>query len=107
MLDKLGQEIKPGSIIAYGHALGRCAGLRIGKVLKTEIKPPERYHSSQSLRIRITVRGVDDDWSHKEAELTSKSGTLMFPDRIIVLDPATLPDKFMRLLNTVPVIEAL
>lgn len=34
--DKLGHPITEGCLIAYGHALGRCAGLRIGKVLKIE-----------------------------------------------------------------------
>ena len=34
--DILGREIKAGCIIVYGHALGRCAALKIGKVLKVK-----------------------------------------------------------------------
>jgi len=98
MLDKLGQEIHIGSIIAYGHALGRCAGIRIGKVMNLEIKY-DKYDGRPG--IRITVQGVDDDWDHREPELTGKKGTLMFPSRIIVLDPTKVPSPIMDLLNKV------
>ena len=35
MKDKIGREINVGDFIAYGRALGRCAGLSLGKVIKT------------------------------------------------------------------------
>ena len=31
--DKLGQELKPGVWIFYGHNVGTSAGLRLGKVM--------------------------------------------------------------------------
>jgi len=99
-LDKLGQPIIPGSIIAYGHALGRCAGIRIGKVTKVAQKKDEY---SSELYCRITVRGVDDDWESRPPQLTTKKGTLMFPDRIIVLDPTKIPDTHKALLDGVSV----
>ncbi len=98
--DKLGQPILPGSIIAYGHALGRCAGIRIGKVTKVAQKEDEYY---KTLHCRITVRGVDDDWESRPPQLTTKKGTLMFPERIIVLDPTKIPDTHKELLNSVSV----
>jgi hypothetical protein len=96
ILDKIGQPITEGCIIAYGHALGRCAGIRIGKVVKLS-----RQAKAHGDVFRITVHGVDDDWTHYPLKLTNKKGTLQFPDRIIVLDPAIVPAKFMSLLEEV------
>ena len=101
--DKLDQPIEPGAIIAYGHALGRCAGLRIGKVVKIAIKEKPSWASPAEPEARITVQGVDDDWSGRPVELTSRKGTLMFPDRIIVLNPAAVPQRFLSLLESVKV----
>lgn len=119
MLDKLGQEITVGAYIAYGHALGRCAGLRIGKVLGVSTQGKSVYGTdyvrkgyaitsdlkdeAESLiptsGICITVRGVDDDWLSREPELASRNGTLMFPNRIIVLDAAKVPETYKKLLE--------
>ena len=41
--DKTGTEIKEGDFIVYGHALGRCAGLRIGKVLAIKHHADKAY----------------------------------------------------------------
>lgn len=95
--DKLGKDIVVGSYIAYGHALGRCAGLRIGKVLAIKHIPKSNPHYYGS-EWRITVRGVDDDWSpHSPMELCKKNGTLQFPDRIVVL--LNVPDVYVALLE--------
>lgn len=107
--DKLGQPIEPGAIIAYGHALGRCAALRIGKVVKVALK--ENYSRMEP---RITVQGVDDDWADWRTDdeefdkrhpikLTTRKGTLMFPNRTIVLNPGVIPEIYQTLLATVPV----
>lgn len=104
--DKIGQEIKPGAYIAYGHALGRCAGLRIGKVLalKSENKGLT-WNKKPHIEYRITVRGIDDDWESKPAELNSRNGTLQFPDRILVLNPELVPQNYREMLETIPVID--
>lgn len=94
--DRLGVEVSPGCFIAYGHALGRCAGLRIGKVLA--VKPADPYSYS---KWRITVRGVDDDWSHVPPKLCSRNGTLQFPERMVVLNGDNLPDIYLKLLADV------
>ena len=99
LFDKIGQEIKPGCYIAYGHALGRCAGLRIGVVLAAGYKSIIGWDDKEKWEERITVWGVDDDWDHQESKLLSKRSTLMFPDRIVVL--SSLPEKFTKLLDTV------
>jgi hypothetical protein len=39
MRDKSGRELEPGDFIVYGHALGRCAGLRYGVVLEVRTAP--------------------------------------------------------------------
>lgn len=59
LLDKLGQEIRPGRWIVYGHALGRCAALRIGLVLDVK-RGPKTTHAWLR-EDRITVWGIDDD----------------------------------------------
>ena len=97
IFDKIGQEIKPGCYIAYGHALGRCAGLRIGMVLAAERNVDEKL-SGKRETYRITIWGVDGEWTRREPVLLSKKSTLQFPERIIVLP--SLPEKFTKLLDT-------
>lgn len=117
LLDKLGQEIRPGRWIVYGHALGRCAGLRIGVVLA--VKRGEIPISVYNIPMpwnredRITVWGLDDDhiefsrcnpndeWA-KTKPLTKKS-TLLFSSRIIVLDEKLVPDTYRDIMQ--PIIE--
>jgi hypothetical protein len=100
MLDKIGQEITPGSIIAYGHALGRCAGLRIGKVLAVATKMEEKWGREYEVD-RITIRGVDGEWVNEKPKLLTKKSTLQFPDRCIVLDPTKIKSELKELLDTV------
>ncbi len=85
MKDKIGQEIKVGDLIAYGHALGRCAGLRIGKVLEAGPK--------------LVVWGVDDDWSREKPRLLSKKSRLFYPDRCVVLDWGNCKESIRALLT--------
>lgn len=98
--DKVGKEIKVGSIIAYGHALDRSAALRIGKVLKITPSNPEYHYDSG---FKITVWGVDDEWSsiYENPGLCKSKGTLLFPDRMVVLDPAMLPPIYAELLSPI------
>jgi hypothetical protein len=98
IFDKVNQEITIGSIVAYGHALGRCAGIRIGKVL--DIKTQEGRWVKEETEYRITVIGVDDDWNHKTPELCSRVGTLQFPNRMIVLDDTKVPASYKTLLDS-------
>lgn len=92
--DKTGVPIKVGDFIAYGHAMGRSAGLRFGKVLALK-KRERRYQSDPGAS--ITVIGVEDDWSHNAPKLCSRVGTLQYPERTIVLD--RIPDPHYTLLS--------
>jgi hypothetical protein len=96
MNDKLGKEIVVGCYLAYGHLLGRRAGLRIGKVLEVKTVRAEYYGNSTA---RITVIGIDDDWSREGIKLCSRQGTLQFPKRTIVLDPQSVPAHYKELLD--------
>lgn len=91
VLDKLGVPIEVGSCVIYGHAMGRSAGLRVGKVLSVgveEVKYGERTCS-------IRVRGIDDDWNCPG--LTKcKPGTLRFSKRILVIPSESLPEEFRK-----------
>jgi hypothetical protein len=94
--DKLGQEITAGSFVVYGHALGRCAGLRIGKVLSIIAYPEARRKDE---RFRIRVRGIDDDCGSCQSKACETDGILKFPDRIVVLDDAIVPTLYRKLLE--------
>jgi hypothetical protein len=94
--DKLGKPIEPGCYIAYGHALGRCAGLRIGMVLAVKTIKSGLARPGYS-DVRITVIGVDDDWRDDPLMLNNRTGTLMFPDRVIVLSPKSIPAGYRKL----------
>lgn len=102
LTDKLGQDIRVGSYIAYGHALGRCAAIKIGRVLKLTTKPKDSI--AYSSPHRLTVVGIDDDqvWAGRDKyppKLT-KIGTLLYPDRVLVINPSTLPDEYKALLDS-------
>lgn len=84
-------KIEVGSYVVYGHALGRCAGLKFGKIIKIdELEGAYRYF----------VVGVDDDWDFETPKL-SKRGILQFENRIIVLPFEMLPEYAQKLLNDV------
>jgi len=117
ILDKIGQEIIPGCIIAYGHALGRCAGLRLGKVIKLSCRiKPAFANYPERREYRITVHGLDDDsydtnepnltnWRGEkyQAKLLEKKSTLQFPSRVVVLNEKLLPEDFRKLLASVEI----
>ncbi len=103
--DKLGCLIRPGDWIAYGHLLSRSAGLRIGKVVSIQHAKPG-YVSPYAkeppkLDVHITVQGIEDcyGWRNDPPKLCSRKGTLLFPDRTIVLDSKMLPAKYRELLD--------
>jgi hypothetical protein len=98
ILDKSGHPIEVGSYVVYGHALGRCAGLRFGKVLKISPRKARWFDDSDSA-VTIQVIGVDDDWEREEPKLCSKPGNLMFPNRTIVLRGYDLPPTIKELLD--------
>jgi len=103
MFDKCGQEIKLGCIIVYGHALGRCAALKFGKVVKVLRKIPQWVTSINDIEYRISVVGVEDySWKKTGPEL-SRMGTLQFPDRCVVIPDTMLPLNVKTLLDKVSV----
>jgi hypothetical protein len=97
-LDKSGHEITVGAYIVYGHALGRCAGLRFGKVLaiKPKAKPRSRLDSQWS----ITVIGYDDDALMAYNRVCDRTGTLGYPDRIMVIPRGWLTDEIKSALDS-------
>ncbi len=97
--DKIGQEIKEGSYIVYGHALGRCAALKLGLVLKVGFAKKEGLYSKH----RITVIGTDEmrlwELNNIDIPYLTKVGTLMFPDRIIILPREKIPGNILELFD--------
>ncbi len=102
--DKVGNEIKVGCFIVYGHALGRCAGLRIGKVLRINMREPPKFVANQDPDPSFTVMSVNDMVGFPIG-LMHKKGTLYFPSRIIVLEPNQVPEAYKALLDPVEVLE--
>jgi hypothetical protein len=98
--DKLGQPVNVGDIIAYGHALGRCAGLRIGRILRLQEPDPNASRWAVRANWRATVIGIDDDWEQNAPKLNTRTGTLMFPNRWLVLRAADLPRTHFDLLES-------
>ncbi len=98
MVDKVGREIKVGSIIAYGHAMGHSAGIRIGKVCDISEGFEVKWGVERDAT-RITVIGVDGEWLHRSPRLNERKGTLLYPNRVIVLDEDKVPAVYMDLLR--------
>lgn len=94
--DKAGHDLKPGDLIVYGHALGRCAALRYGMIISIN-KPKEDSYSNKD-KLHVRVRGVDDGWDGKP-ELLSKDSTLQFGDRILRISNSQMPEKVLKLLR--------
>ncbi len=91
MEDKSGKQIKPGDFIVYGHAMGRCAGLRYGIV--KEIKQGKDIWSGKG-KEHCRVRGADDDnfsGPRRKHKLAERDGTLMYGDRILVIESCHMP----------------
>ncbi|HLN88604.1 MAG TPA: hypothetical protein VK253_00905 [Candidatus Binatia bacterium] len=98
--DKVGQEITAGSYIVYGHALGRCAALQLGKVLEVVVKPSEyRHYLHNGVEYRIKVRGAANYPDKQTCTPLSRAGVLQFPDRIIVLREDQVPDYVKAVLD--------
>ena len=102
MNDKLGQPIIKGSWIAYGHALGRCAGLRIGYVLSAKsLAVPDTAFNHGRVDNKIQVLGIQDDWSVGIAGATvlPRKSTLQFPDRMAVLSDSQVPARYRKIMQ--------
>jgi hypothetical protein len=107
-LDKSGREIKLGDLIVYSAALGRSAILQYGKILNIKFKP-DRVHNpstrdwedAESPRYR--VQGVYTTWDGVAA--LNQQGTLLFSDRILVIQRDQIPNAELNLLDTVTVPE--
>lgn len=107
--DRIGQEIKVGDYIIYGHNAGRCATLKFGQVLKIQ-DSPESCDTTGNMRLR--VQGIDSDFSGPDgsaglnawggmrtAASLSKPGTLYFAERVFVLAPEQVPQWVKTLLS--------
>jgi hypothetical protein len=100
--DKIGQDINVGDYIAYGHALGRCAGIRIGKVLAIKGEVHTNLRGKEETRWRIHVWGIDDDYfPNMELQILTHKGVLEFPNRIVRLDIDQVPSAYIELLRDV------
>lgn len=99
--DKAGVYIFKGDLIVYGHNLGRCAGLRYGKVLDIIVKRADWRCETDTVKLK--VRGVDDDWDSREAELLSRVSYLQFNGRVLRVSREQVPGHIVNLLDAVEV----
>ncbi len=109
--DLAGQRIHVNDIIAYGHALGRCAGLQIAKILSIYrvpvVKTSYRTDFTTNTRIQeeasvyetsFLIWAVSTGW-RGDLILNSKKSTLQFNNRIVVLDRTKVRKDMVRLLD--------
>lgn len=95
-IDKAGREIKAGDLIVYGHNLGRCAGLRYGRVVAVTLSKEERYRD----RIpKLRIRAVDDDWGCKDVSLLAKDSFLSYGNRVLKVTEDQIPSEVLALLR--------
>ena len=104
--DKIGAELQAGDFIVYGHALGRSAGLKIGRILEIKAGPPDRpywrnEHEPAPPTWRIRVLGLDDRWGAKPSLQRLTRGTLQFPDRCCLVRGEDLPENVRLVLSEV------
>lgn len=94
-IDKSGREISVGNYIIYGHALGRCAGLKYGKVLGFKETEVSFWHKEKTVYLQII--GCSDDWN---IELNSRKSFLQFPEsRVLVIEEYQMPKEVLNLLK--------
>ena len=104
--DKSGKILAPGDLIVYGHALGRCASLKYGKVVAIEWSA-ESYDGDKKPKLKI--RGLDDDgsqWSHwdiNSAKISNRKSVLEFPSRVLKIERDQLPNEYVKLFDSVQV----
>ena len=89
--------MQKGDYIVYGHALGRCAGLRYGLVLDIIMGKSTDYADKNPIP-KLRVIGVDDDWAHHPVSLLSKPSVLQFSKRILKITSDQLPYEVRHLL---------
>lgn len=99
-LDKLGRELKPGDFIVYGHALGRSAGLKLGRLLTIDNFEEPGYHPplvNQCFRMRVV--GIYDHFGIKPGPNQITKGVLKFPDRCCKVPENEVPETLKALIN--------
>lgn len=100
MKDKSGKDIKPGDIIVYGKALGRCAGMQYGKVLYITLSD-NKYHyigSGHPRKVeKVRFVGIDDGWKKS----LQKASTLEFSERILVVSRKQVNAQALKLLDSI------
>ena len=100
--DKLGRVIDVGDYIVYAHALGGCAALQFGKVLRVKVGNG-RVTQQRPDGSAVTVIGCNEyGWSPDKIGrwvLNHSTGTLLFPNRTIVVNGDQLPDNVRELLD--------
>lgn len=94
--DKLDRPIAVGDFIAYGHALGRSAALKIGRVVAIRCLAEPTWRGGSPWR--ITVAGIDEASWHTTR---ISRGTLQFPDRAIVVPREDVPAHWRGMLEAV------
>jgi len=77
------------------HALGRSAGLQWGRV--DEIRRQEVCSYSCPNGVKIVVQGISESW--RAPELNCRKGLLLYPDRIVAVEPSRVPEAIVQLLS--------
>jgi hypothetical protein len=100
--DKSGRVVKPGDLVVYGVAYGRCAGLSYGKVLEVRDNPSYDRNSeyNRAGKAKLRVSGVDKPWGSVQVK---KPGFLEFSERVLVITPEQVPQDILVKLDKIEV----
>ena len=110
--DKTGRPLKPGDLVIYGHALGRCAGLQYGKVLA--VTEGKFGYDQVFPKLRVQGGSMDDNNDFHDPEWTAtrrtkhgdplvsllKPSTLSFPSRVLRVTREQVPAAVLKALET-------
>lgn len=123
--DKAGFVLKPGDLIVYGHALGRCAGLQYGKVLAitsqkkhayVHNKETGKYDSIEYDHAKLKVNGIafHDNQSNQPEDTRFwrsdmaeplRVGTLEYSSRVLKVSRSQIPAPVLKALDGIEVPE--
>jgi hypothetical protein len=105
-LDRVGNPIQPGSYIVYSFLLGQSAALKVGKVLRVWAVDGDRsWQSGQRIRVVGVEKRYGGHDGHGLGYVVNKPGTLMFPDRCLVIPEESLDRETFDLLKDVEVVK--
>lgn len=103
--DVFNNQIKVGDFVIYAASLGRCSILKVAIVLELREKKYSYYKDEVAYKVSVRTAHREGDWKkgrdHYKWTLQKKGSpiTLEFTERMVKVDPKTLPLEVRNLLK--------